>query len=485
MKPCRIGWVVCASLSSSLFMGCGADVPDSVDDGTDVIVRGKTEKKMPQVVAFRSNLYGGGWSLCSGTYFADRVVVTAAHCVHFNAIPGQSFVYFGDDYLTDVASLPEIPEPGQPSKWARVETMATHPNYDAGVNYPDLAILHLDRKLPFDPIPLLREPVTSADKKGEIVGWGGSKALTADITQVEGAGIKRSAKVKIVGTPTEADYHADDPNPGILDPAIRVNLLKTNGVAPSANTCAGDSGGPLFVERKGQTYLAGVGFWTGLFCEDYAIFTRIDPFLAYLDDAVTRAGQAPITPRLECIEPQADGSFEAHFGYTNENALTVTIPYGKKNELAGDTAGARTSDFEPGDSPFDFAVPFTSGTELSWRLTPPNGQSTTVTANASSPVCDPADPGLPCAKRCDAQLAAECAQDGLSRPACVAECVASVTVFGYYGCAAEYTAYIGCIAGLPPPAENWDCSLPGFPPNPMRPLCTAEEYAVLVCLGYY
>ena len=211
--------------------------------------------------------------------------------------------------------------------------MAVHPDYNPAVNYPDLAILHLDRALPFDPIPLLRSPVTSADKKGEIAGWGGSKALTADITVVEGVGIKRSAKVKILGTPTEADFHADDPNPGILDPAIRANLLKTDGMKPSANTCAGDSGGPLLVKEHGRDYLAGVGFWTGLFCEDYAIFTRIDPFLAYFDDAVLRAGKAPIIPRLECVEDQGDGSFLAQFGYRNDNALTVNIPYGPRNSL--------------------------------------------------------------------------------------------------------------------------------------------------------
>ena len=335
-----------------------------------------------------------------------------------DAIPGQSFVYFGDDYLTDVESLPVIPAPGQPSKWARVETAAAHPDYDANVNYPDFAILHLDRELPFDPIPLLRAPVTAADKKGEIAGWGGSKALTADISQVEGVGIKRSAKVKILGSPTEADFHPDDPNPGILDPAIRPNLLKTDGMAPSANTCAGDSGGPLLVERKGQTYLAGVGFWTGLFCEDYAIFSRIDPFLAFFDDAVTRAGKAPIVPRLECIEPQASGSFLAHFGYRNDNALTVTIPYGKLNlfdEGHGAGAAARLRARRQrvrlrGD------VRRTED-QLSWKLTPPSAASTTVVASASSPVCDPADPTFVCAKACDAQFAAECADPHAQSPA--------------------------------------------------------------------
>jgi hypothetical protein len=485
MKPYRIG-LLCASLwlSSSLSVGCGVDAPDPVDDGASGIVRGKIEKKLPQVVAVRSDLFNGGWILCTGTYFAERVVVTAGHCQRGDAIPGQTFVYFGNDYLNDVAQLPNIPAPGQPSLWARVETLTPHPEYDRTLNYPDLMILHLDRKLPFDPIPLLREPVTSADKKGEIAGWGGSRALVPDISEVEGAGIKRSGKVKIVGTPTEADFHPDDPNLGILDPAIRANLIKTNGVEPSPNTCAGDSGGPLFVERKGRTYLAGVGFWTGLFCEDYAMFTRIDPFLATFDDAVAHAGTAPITPRLECVAPQADGSFSAYFGYTNDNALTVTIPHGKKNQFAADTAGARPSDFESGNSPFDFSVPFTNGTTLSWKLTPPGGPSTTVTANASSPVCDPADPTFLCAKTCDAELAAECASEGLSRPRCVAGCVLDTEFFTDSGCGPEWNAYNACIAGLSPAAENWAC-FPGFPPTPQSPTCDPEVYAVLVCLGYY
>jgi secreted trypsin-like serine protease len=483
MKPFCLGLVLCASLSLSMLAGC-ADVPDATDTGSEGIIRGKTEKKLPQVVAVRINLPGNGWVLCSGTYFAPRVVVTAAHCLRGNAIPGQSFVYFGDDYLTDVASLPVIPPPGQPSVWARIETAAAHPDYNADVNYPDFAIMHLDRELPFDPIPLLRTPVTADDKKGEIAGWGGSKALTADITQVEGAGIKRSAKVKILGTPTEADYHPDDPNAGILDPAIRANLLKTNGLAPSANTCAGDSGGPLLIERNGKTYLAGVGFWTGLFCEDYAIFTRIDPFLAFFDDVVARAGKAQIVPRLECIEPQADGSFAAHFGYRNDNALTVTVPYGKKNQFAADTAQARPRDFKPGDYPFDFAVPFSSGQELSWKLLPPGGPSTTVVANASSPVCDPTDKTFTCAKKCDAQFAAECANPYVSRPGCVEECVASIDVLEYYGCGNEWRTYLGCIATVPPPAANWSCGL-FLPPEPAFPNCDPEFGAVLYCLYGY
>src|SRR5262249_53958398 len=102
MKLGRSGMVVCASLSLSLLTNCGTDVPNPTDNSSEGIVRGKTEKKLPQIVAIRSNTFGGGWILCSGTYFAPRLVVTAAHCLVPGMIPGQSFVYYGDDYLTDV-----------------------------------------------------------------------------------------------------------------------------------------------------------------------------------------------------------------------------------------------------------------------------------------------------------------------------------------------------------------------------------------------
>jgi len=49
MKPSRFGLVMCASLSLSLLAGC-SDVPDPTDDSTEGIIRGKTEKKLPQVV---------------------------------------------------------------------------------------------------------------------------------------------------------------------------------------------------------------------------------------------------------------------------------------------------------------------------------------------------------------------------------------------------------------------------------------------------
>lgn len=474
---------LCLGMSGLMLAACAVDsTGETVATHGEEIVRGKLDRKHPQVVAVHVQGLGGR-TLCSGTYIAPRVVITAAHCMRADAVQGQTFVYHGDDYLTDVTSLPEIPAPGADSEWARAETNTIHPDYDPAVNYPDLMILHLDRELPFDPIPLYRRHVSRQQKHGEIVGWGGSKALTADISRVEGSGIKRKANVRLLGSPTEADFHPEDPNPGILNPAIRADLIKTDGRAPRANGCAGDSGGPLLIEHHGREYLAGVGFWTGLFCEDYSMFTRIDPFLNYIDAQIERAGKAPIVPRLECVEATAEG-LRAHFGYQNDNGATVEIPYGRRNLFPADAAGARPSAFGPGNHAYEFSVDFASDASLFWRLAPRSGPTTIVTADADSVRCDPESIELLCANHCTASLAAECADPLVTRGQCMSECGLNASFFSDVGCGAEWNAFLVCSTAVPPAEENWDCSFPGFPPFPLPPNCDAELTEAFVCAGF-
>ena len=455
-----------------------------VGEDSDSIVRGQTEKHYPQAVLVYVRGYGGT-TQCSGTYFDERMVVTAGHCMRADAIPNQTFVYFGKDFANDKLALPEIPDPGKRSVWARAETSGAHPEYDPNLHHPDLAVLFLDRKLPFDPIPLDRHRLTSRDKVGTAIGWGGSKALTPDISQVEGAGIKRSADLKILGSPTEADFHPDDPNNGILDPAIRADLLKTDGRAPRANTCAGDSGGPLLVEEHGRDKLAAVNFWTGLSCEDYAMYTRVEPFLDYFDAQSKLNGDQKLTPRLECVEKGADGKYTARFGYKNENALSIYIKHGHDNDLRQDKAGVRPEAFSPGDNPYAFKVPFGSSNTVSWTLDAPGQREKTVTATKSSPACNADDLTLICGDRCKAELAAECSQDGLQHGRCVSDCVGEAGFFSdYFNCGAEWNTYLKCIGNVPPAAENWDCSFPGFPASPTGDNCAQELTDVYVCAGF-
>ena len=92
MKHDRVGLIILASLT--LLTNCGVDVPDAADNSTDGIVRGKTEKKLPQVVAVRINRFNGGWVLCTGTYFASRDRRDGGALPHTRRDPGSELRLF-------------------------------------------------------------------------------------------------------------------------------------------------------------------------------------------------------------------------------------------------------------------------------------------------------------------------------------------------------------------------------------------------------
>lgn len=466
--PCLIvaGWMA----------ACGGEVDgtDQLEQRDQAIVRGEETEAFPQVVLLQVQ-QPAGVTRCTASYIAPRVVLTAAHCIRPGAVPQLSYIYFGEDEAPAGDIVPDIPAPGQGSAFARVDSFRVHPDYDPAVNYPDVAVAYLDRELPFAPLPVLSERVgkRAAGERATIVGWGGSRALTADISQVEGAGIKRSGQVTIVGSPTAADFHEDDPNPGMLDPAIRADSLKTDGRAPRSNGCAGDSGGPLLIKKNGRYHVAGVGYWTGLFCEDYNIWARIDPLRGFLRDALEAAGRQPVVPRLECVDQASDGTFTAFFGYESRNGASLEIPHGRRNRLAADSAGLRPELFAPGDQPWQLALPFSARQRLRWELQPPAGPRTVVRADASSPRCA-------CMAACDAALAAECNTSSISREICSAECQPLAQAFP--GCQSELNAYWRCLAAISPAASNWSCD-PSFVPQAVPQLCEAELLGALGCAG--
>jgi hypothetical protein len=461
-------------LLSVIATGCGGSAPEDTPLANvgQSIVRGRETDAFPQVMMLHVQLSTSAVH-CTASYIAPRVVLTAAHCIPSAAIAGASYVYYGKDQAPAFGVFPEIPPPGTASDFARVESFRVHPDYNPGLNHPDLAVAYLDRELPFEPLPLWTERVGRSfnGEQATIIGWGGSRALVADISQVEGAGIKRLGRATILGTPTEADFHADDPNPGMLDPAIRADSLKLNGLVPSPNTCAGDSGGPLLIQKHGRTFVAGVSFWTGLFCEDYSIFARIDPFLDFIGDALRAAGKETIVPRLECVDRAENGTYTAFFGYDNHNGLTVDVPHSVRNSLRGDDANVRPESFGPGDHPWAFSVDFEGRERLSYRLVSARGPAQIVTADRHSPGCD-------CAAACEASLAAECSDGAFSRSDCIAGCPETGQFFP--NCQAELNAYYRCEAALPPAAENWICG--PFIPQPVA--CQDEFLAALGCAGY-
>ncbi len=471
----RLG--VVAALFSTL-VGCsgydGAGPSDeAVGESSAAIVRADSLGGPRYAVAVIGRTIFGGNRYCSGVYVAPRVVITAAHCL--TDIVERTIVYYGDNVTADLSQFDAEDDPSKP--WAVAETWVRHPDYVADLHYPDLAAVYLPRSLPFEPAQLARFPLRQRDidKELQITGWGASRALTPDLSQFEGIGIQRTAKFPFLGSPTVADFVPADPNNGLFDPAIRANLAKFDGRAPESNSCAGDSGAPIFAKRGNRSYVAAINFFTGLSCEGYSMATRVEPFLDYFDDAIEKGGSAPLTPTLNCVDQAADGSYTAFFGYNNENLVSLDIPLGRNNRLRGDDADVRPTHFAAGDHPWSFFVSFDAKEKLKYELKKEEGRchagKEVVQASSRSPRCDQTAPDVSCAQACKAQDAC-----GYPFADCMNDCLGSIPIFEQElpQCLAPWTAFNRCIGALST-EEVCNFSSP--------PFCVDESAALDACFS--
>jgi len=490
MKSTKIAFGLLCSLFAA--SACGGTNEDT-DTNTAEIIRSTSNGGRDQVVLLYGIKYDGTQILCSGSYYAPRVVLTAAHCLPGNLF--QMFVYYGDNYQQDLAELTpdgqgglNAPAIGAASHWSKADSWQVNPAYNSSLNSSDMAVVFLDRKPPFDPLPLYRSRVGSGIQM-TITGWGSNSAPTP-VTGA-GSGVQRSGRTITVGSPTAADYHSDDPNPGMLDANVRQTVLKTNGAAPWSNGCFGDSGGPLLYTVSGQDYVAGVGYWTGLSCEDYNLWTRLESNLPFLDLSYKRGGQDVLKPLVTCVTPNPQGSLTAIFGYQNDNGVGITVPYGTKNASARDTSSLRPTRFDPGlptQHQFAFGVDFTAGQTASWTLAPDNNPSVTVSATAATPRCT-ADQAVDsgCVLQCRSKLRSGCARAEESD-----NCVQFCTDIGYAveitipECNDARVTWQNCVNAAAPGVSNWDCNyvddigLYGKGPQPTA--CSSLQEAYTNCI---
>ncbi|HKO47834.1 MAG TPA: trypsin-like serine protease [Polyangiaceae bacterium] len=493
MNMQRVVWCLGALLSA-----CSGEAGLATDElGTgraqEEIIRasqtgGRNEVVMIYATTINPSTGSLGTRTCTGSYFAPRVVLTAAHCLE-NVWADQVFIYYGDNFSADFSQLTQVgdtyvpPPPGTPSFWSQADSFEQHPQWDPNLIYPDIGVVYLDRKLPFDPLPLARFRLDSTwvNRQVTISGWGANSAPTP--TTGAGAGVQRTGTTKILGSPTAADYHPEDPNPGMLNATVRNHTVKIDGRAPNANSCFGDSGGPIIVNQSGQNYIAGVSYFGGLSCEQYGLYVRIDPFLPFLDQAYKKGGQETLIPFLECVAPNPSGTYTAYFGYQNKNGVTVTVPYGTKNQLAPDTVGWRPTLFEPGTHNFVFGADIPANQSITYTLSPDNSPTTTLTVNRNSKPCTAAQAAeVECGNYCRAASRSGCSGISPALSSCISECVSFKQFIdeALPGCSDEYAAVNTCVAAVPPGTpQNWTC-ISGSLPSPAT-ACQSQGEALNNC----
>lgn len=306
--------VVAASLlmgAASLTACAGYEEPDAAAASAP-IVDGDLGGH-PAVVVLQNFRNGG---LCTGTLIAERVVLTAKHCVQDSfeespVSPASMVVGVGDNLrgLTSSLRVQSIYAP------PGVYTTGPQGSIGSGLIGEDVAVMVLQHGAPgVEPIPIRRaDPSALAGKTITAVGFGQTPAGQVGVKYTT-TGVVR----------------------GVQDNLIMVGPI----------TCQGDSGGPAITEDH---EVAGVvSFGAGSCGSGYGAYNAIHNYFDLIDAALTEAGSC-----LNDGEERCDGADNDCDGEVDETCTAIGGACGEDDECVGqtcrDTEGGRlcTSPCDP------------------------------------------------------------------------------------------------------------------------------------------
>jgi secreted trypsin-like serine protease len=210
----------------------------------------------------RGNVTG----LCGGTIIASDKLLTAAHCAQnrastYFAIPG--FYSFNDRITTN--------------NLIQINRVVNHPSYSRqGFDF-DVAVMTLSRETSVPSAKLVRGNNLFDGEQGTVIGTG----LTATVPSRVVVDVLQQVAAPIISNNQCSSNYIRFAG---IDP-ITPNMVCAGFSDNSNGTCSGDSGGPLFVDIRGQRAIAGLvsfGFST---CEAhratdaYARVTALTDFI--------------------------------------------------------------------------------------------------------------------------------------------------------------------------------------------------------------
>ena len=171
--------------------------------------------------------------ICMASLVSPHWAITAAHCVR--ETPLLETLEQHKEFSLAIGS-----------QTYRVDALVLHPLHDTGdqLENVDLALIRLDRDVPFTPV-LLNRDTNEADQVLSLLGWGFTGIGTLGLQQNDGRFRRAQNRVDAVGQ--WLSFRFDDPR------VAGNSALELEGI-PSL----GDSGGPALLETDQGLVLMGI-----------------------------------------------------------------------------------------------------------------------------------------------------------------------------------------------------------------------------------
>lgn len=264
-------------------------------------------------------LPGGVERVCGGTLVSGRWFLTAGHCVTARAsadplLPAAFTVNLGESDTTQFTATERF----------AVDRVVRDPFFSRRVatSNHDLALLHLARATPatpgFEPMRIVsasESALWSAGTVATVIGWGASVVHGPLSTRLQQAGVPI-----LEDTTCNAAYPVGEPDP--FD--VLTMLCAGDG---SADTCTGDSGGPLMVPRVDTFALAGVTSYGGLECASATkpgVYARVGSSIM---NAWVRTQIPTASIAIDPARPEPDGDVALAAGASRPDGQTGLPAY--------------------------------------------------------------------------------------------------------------------------------------------------------------